>query len=120
MVRKTYGKSPWRDRASTFSTDVDDGHESKLQAKIEKWCDTWGHPKLSFRQSPKIKTILPPGMPDLVIFLPKGRVLCLELKSRSGRLSDAQKQMKLQFMHHGHDIIEVRSFRSFLKIIESP
>ena len=34
------------------------------------------------------------GAPDIVLFLPVGRVICFELKSKTGRMSDAQKDFR--------------------------
>lgn len=113
---KRYAGHTMSDLADTFQPDP--GLESKLQGKIEAWAKERGHPILSFRQSPHVRMFLPPGWPDVAIILPKGRAVWVELKSRTGRLSDAQKLTKLEFMHHGHHIHEVRSYRQFLSIIE--
>jgi len=95
----------------------DEGPESVLQGKIQQWAREWGHPCLSFRQSTKARGFLPPGWPDVGLILKNGRVLWVELKSSKGRLSIEQKAMRLQFMHLGHEIHEVRSFKRFLEIV---
>ncbi len=98
--------------------EADPGPESILQGKIEKWCRDWGRPCLSFRQSKHAKRLLPAGWPDMEIIMPKGQTLRIELKSRSGRLSAEQKQLRLQFMALGHTIHQIRSYRAFLSIVE--
>lgn len=97
--------------------NADTGPENTLQSKIVKWADQWGHPILSFPQTPKIKRFLPAGWPDIVLILHK-RVLFIELKSKRGRLSNDQKMMKLQFMALGHEIHEIRSYKAFLELTE--
>lgn len=94
----------------------DPGPESVLQGKIEAWCREWGRPYLSFRQSKRVKRILPPGWPDMEIIMPNGKTLRIELKSGSGRMSDDQKRLKLQFMALGHEIHVVTSYSKFLLI----
>jgi hypothetical protein len=96
--------------------EPDPGPESVLQRKIERWCAEWGRPCLSFRQSKYAKRMLPAGWPDCTIIMPGGKVLFLELKSKSGRLSDEQKRTKLQFMALGHEIHLVTSYKKFLLI----
>lgn len=96
--------------------DADPGPESKLQAKCEKWLKDHGFPFLSFRQSGKVKTVLPAGWPDLICVL-RGKVRFIELKAAKGRLSDEQKATRIAFLHLGHYIHECRSFKKFLEIV---
>jgi len=96
----------------------DEGPESKLQGKIVAWAKEWGRPIQSNRQARGARTLLTPGWPDITLILPGGRVLFIELKAGKGRLSEEQKQMKLQFMALGHEIYEVRSYRRFLEIVK--
>ena len=93
----------------------DEGPESKLQAKIQKWAKENGFPCWHDRSRGKNQR----GWPDLVLCFPKGVVLFLELKSKSGRLSKEQKQMKLKFLFLGHNWYEVRSYKQFLNIINT-
>ena len=97
---------------------ADEGPESNLQKKIVKWARDWGHPCLSFRQSKKLAGLIPEGWPDICLILPNARVLFIELKSGKGRLSEAQKMMRLQFISHGFVIHEVRSYKRFLGLVE--
>jgi hypothetical protein len=57
------------------------------------------------------------GYPDLIIFLPKGRVLLVELKSEKGKLSDDQKRVFPELEAKGHLIFIVRSFEAFKELI---
>lgn len=95
----------------------DEGKESILQGKIERWCKEWGRPFLSFHQTKHIRHVLPAGWPDMEIIMPGGQTLRLELKSSSGRLSNEQKQTRLAFMILGHTIHQIRSFRAFKAIV---
>jgi len=97
----------------------DEGPESRLQSKIQAWAKEWGRPIQSNRQSSRAKTLLTPGWPDIVLILPQGRVLFIELKGKRGRLTEEQKQMKLMFMAIGHQIHECRSYRRFLELVNA-
>jgi hypothetical protein len=97
---------------------ADDGPESRLQAKIEGWCQEWGRPYLSLRQSKRAKGFIRQTWVDVTIAMPAGRTLYLELKSKSGRMSREQEQLRLQLMALGHEVYEVRSYKRFLEITE--
>lgn len=42
----------------------DEGPESRLQGKIQKWCKDWGRPCQCFRKSRKAHAFLIPGWVD--------------------------------------------------------
>jgi hypothetical protein len=42
----------------------------------------------------------------------------MELKSGKGRLSEDQKEMKIRFLHLGHVLHEVRTWKRFMEIVE--
>jgi len=50
-----------------------------------------------------------PGIPDLMVMLPKGRVVFFELKSEKGRVSDTQLAIHLKMHGLNHDVAIVRS-----------
>jgi len=96
----------------------DEGPESDLQNKIVAWAKNKGYPCLSLRQSKNAKTMLTPGWPDVVLALPAKRVVFIELKSKKGRLSAEQKNMKIMFLYLQQEWYEIRSFSKFLEVIE--
>lgn len=51
---------------------------------------------------------LTPGVPDLVVILPAGQVLWLEVKSEKGRVSDAQFAFHTRLNGLGHRVGVVR------------
>ena len=57
------------------------------------------------------------GEPDFVILADGGRVLFVECKSRSGKLSPAQSALKFHAEKLGHTIHVVRSLGEFLKLL---
>ena len=57
------------------------------------------------------------GEPDFVILAGGGRVLFVECKSRSGKLSPAQSALKFHAEKLGHTIHVVRSLGEFLKLL---
>lgn len=57
------------------------------------------------------------GEPDFVILADGGRVLFVECKSRSGKLSPAQAALKHHAEKLGHTVHVVRSLEEFLKLL---
>ena len=57
------------------------------------------------------------GEPDFVILAGGGRVLFVECKSRSGKLSPAQFALKHHAEKLGHAVHVVRSMEEFLKLL---
>ena len=95
------------------ASQADQGKESDLQAKIERFLTGKGFYFFHDRSRGSNAK----GQPDLVIALPGGRVVWLELKSAKGRLRPEQKQVRLMLMHLGHEWYECRSYRKFLEIV---
>lgn len=99
---------------------ADPGPEENLRKKIVKYCDDHGYPNLFFPQTKDVQRFLPPGWPDGIIALPKGRVVFMELKAKDGYLKPKQDAYRLMFMHLGHEWYLVRSYKRFLEIINNP
>ena len=57
------------------------------------------------------------GEPDFTILADRGRVLFVECKSRTGKLSPAQAALKLHAETLGHTIHLVRSYEEFLTLL---
>ena len=57
------------------------------------------------------------GEPDFVILADGGRVLFVECKSRSGKLSPAQAALKFHAEKLGHTVHVVRSVEEFLALV---
>ena len=57
------------------------------------------------------------GEPDFTILADRGRVLFVECKSRTGKLSPAQQALKLHAETLGHTIHLVRSYDEFLTLL---
>jgi len=58
-----------------------------------------------------------PGSPDLIAFLPEGRVLCIECKSKKGKLSDLQKAFIEKMRKNKHEAVVVRSLEDLMEVI---
>jgi hypothetical protein len=58
------------------------------------------------------------GFPDLLIFLPKARLLLVELKTATGKLSADQKLVFAGLAEKGHIVFTVRTFEAFKEMIE--
>ena len=57
------------------------------------------------------------GEPDFVILADGGRVLFVECKSRTGKLSPAQAVLKFHAEKLGHTVHVVRSMEEFLAVV---
>ncbi len=57
------------------------------------------------------------GEPDFTILADRGRVLFVECKSRTGKLSPAQAALKMHAETLGHTIHLVRSYDEFLTLL---
>lgn len=100
-------------KTTSAMSEADEGSESKLQAKIEGYCKERGF--YFFHDRSRGCNV--PGHPDLVVALHGGRVLWLELKAKSGRLTEDQKRVRLMLMALGHEFHELRSFKAFLSVL---
>lgn len=58
-----------------------------------------------------------PGSPDLIAFMPQGRVLCVECKSKKGRLTDSQKGFIEALRKNGHEVVVVRSLDELMEVV---
>jgi len=97
---------------------ADLGPESALQSKIKVYCKGKGWPILSFPRTADVKKFLPPGYPDVVLSLPYGHTLYLELKAARGIWKEKQQLIAGQLNQLGHQYFVVRSYKKFLEIVE--
>jgi hypothetical protein len=98
-----------------FSGDTPDpGPESRLLSKCLEYCKERGYPAFHDRSRGKNQ----PGWPDLLVFLPRGKVILIELKSAKGIFRKEQEALARQFMYLKHRWFKVRSFTKFLEIME--
>lgn len=93
--------------------EPDPGPESVLQERIERYCED--HALFYFHDRSRKCNV--PGMVDIVIAMPSGRTLWLELKSRKGRLRKEQERTILSLLRCGHEAHVVRSFKAFLRLV---
>ena len=102
--------------------------EAKIQADIVKHLQAEKHLFCSIPNEAagkdaavrmaRLKTMgLKSGAPDLVVFLPGGRLLCLEVKSPTGTQSDAQKDFAAKLAERAFPYFVVRSVDDVKKIL---
>jgi len=90
--------------------------EIPLHYEIIKWC------RAQYPQVPYIhartdkRSGIAKGACDFTIFW-KGKALCLELKSRTGKLSPDQVVWKLLMERQGFPVVCVRSLTEFLALV---
>lgn len=90
--------------------------ESELHQQIKTECNRRGW--LCFSGAMHKRTWRTNGEPDLCILGRFGAVLWVEAKTRTGRLSDDQINVREKMASLGHTVHVVRSFREFLEIIK--
>ena len=59
-----------------------------------------------------------PGEPDLTLFLPKGKIILIEVKTPTGRQSAKQKHFQKHFEQMGYEYIIMRSVDDARRYIE--
>jgi len=65
------------------------------------------------------RTTIKVGCPDFIIALPHGKVLWLECKSKTGKLSDQQAGTIYALNALDHDVYVIRSMPEFLSVLEA-
>ena len=95
--------------------ESDNTPESRLQARCEAYLTDKGY----YYFHDKSRQTNAPGLLDLVIALPHGRTVWIELKSKRGRMRPEQKETVYKLMCLGHEVFApVKSYKRFVEIIE--
>mgnify|MGYP001366367918 CR=1 FL=1 len=89
--------------------------ESELHEEIFDECRRRGW--ISLHGSMAERTCRTLGEPDFVVLAGGGRVLFVECKSRTGKLSPAQAALKCHAETLGHTVHVVRSREEFLELL---
>jgi len=92
---------------------ADDGPEWQLQDQVESWCKQNGF--YVFHDRSRRKNVR--GTPDLIIAMPKGRTLWVELKTKTGRLAPEQRRVGELLRACGHQWATIKSFDQFLRLV---
>ena len=91
------------------------GREAELHEAIFDECRRRGW--IALHGSMAERTCRTLGEPDFVILAGSGRVLFVECKTKTGKLSPAQAALRFQAEHLGHTVHVVRSMEEFLKLL---
>ncbi len=91
------------------------GREAELHEQVFDECRRRGW--IALHGSMAERTCRTLGEPDFVILADGGRVLFVECKSRTGKLSPAQAALKFHAETLGHTVHVVRSLEDFLKLL---
>lgn len=106
-----------RNRVREPSPSSGEAKEMDLHQKIINYCDSqWPRWKYIRARSDRASTIAV-GSQDFTVFLPDGRVLCIECKARGGKLSEDQIIWAKEMEMLGHAVHLVRSMDEFLQLI---
>ena len=90
-------------------------HEAELHEQIFDECRSRGW--IALHGSMAERTCRTLGEPDFVVLAGGGRVLFVECKTRTGKLSPAQAALKYHAEKLGHTVHVVRSLEEFRKLI---
>lgn len=90
--------------------------EKDLHSRIHEDCTRRGW--VAFHGVMSKRTHRTLGEPDFVILAAGGRLIMVEVKSRTGKLSPAQHAMGFHAEHLGHKIHVVRGFDEWIKIAD--
>jgi hypothetical protein len=88
--------------------------EAELHSQILEECRRRGWKAL--HGSMVHRTHRTPGEPDFVVLADQGRVLFIECKTKDGKLSMEQRQLRAHANKLGHEVHVVRSLDEFLRI----
>ena len=125
---KPYTKTQQVGRSiQNYGNKVDDVKEETLQSQCEEYLKLQRLPYIRIPDGllafvartgqPPIKKLVEKylkGLPDLTIFLPDGKYICVELKSKTGKPTQGQKNFaKIA------SVYIVRSFDDFCSLVES-
>lgn len=94
------------------------GTEAALHNDVIAYCKSMGY--VYFHGSMAHRTRRVEGEPDVLIFLPGGRFLMVELKTAKGKLSDEQRILHFLLARLGHTVHVVRSLKELVALTESP
>ena len=83
--------------------------EKALQEEFEQWLLL--HNYLYYRVPMHKRSMLPLGYPDFTIWLGAAKILWIEYKTESGRLSPDQTEYQRQLQERGHSVFTSHSLR---------
>lgn len=91
--------------------------EIPLHNRIIKHCrEQWPAWKY-IHANPVVKSTIGKGCQDFTLFLPSGRILCVECKARDEKPDKDQLIWHKEMEMLGHTVHVVRSFDEFLKLL---
>lgn len=105
-----------KERASKPQAEADDGPEAALHRYAIDYCRRNNIPVIHSRMDRAATCTV--GAPDMVIIV-KGRVLFIEFKTRTGKLSQEQTIWHYLAKENGHDVHVIRSKGEFDQIINT-
>lgn len=92
--------------------------ELELHYQIIRYCNAqwpvWKHIRARSDQPSTIQE----GAQDFTIFLPGKRIICIEVKSKDGKLSPSQLAWRTGMQMLEHEVHVVRSFEEFLALVK--
>lgn len=94
--------------------------EFPLHEEIVSYCDSQRPRWKYIHARTDKKSTIGVGVCDFVLFLPNGKTACIECKSKTGKLSEAQLIWKKEMEMLGHTVHVIRSFQEFVVLTNKP
>lgn len=95
-------------------------NELDLHNEIIKHCCAQFPQWKYIHANPTVKSTIQVGAQDFTIFLPGRRTLCIECKSKDGKVDPDQRIWHKEMQMLGHDVHVIRSMEEFLKLVTNP
>lgn len=92
--------------------------EIPLHNRIIEHCNSqWPRWKY-IHANPSAKSTIQTGCQDFTLFLPSGRLVCIEVKAKGGKRSEAQNIWAKEMEMLGHTVHLVFSFDQYLNLVK--
>lgn len=95
----------------------DNVKESALHVEIMSWCDVQWPRVMYIHSRMDRKTTIAVGAPDFILFLPHGKILCLEIKRKGKKRTPEQLAWALEMQRLGHTVHCIDSWAQFQQLI---
>lgn len=114
LSRNRRAKQPFTSVGEPAEREVGQGG---LHSQIQKFCDEqWPRWKVIAART-DCKSTLPVGCHDLTVFASDRRIFLVELKSKTGKLSQDQRDWAHELGRLGWGIVTVRSIEEFWQLV---
>lgn len=91
--------------------------ELQLHDEIISYCNKQFPRWKYIHANPSQKSCIAVGAQDFTLFMPGGKLLCIECKAKGGKWSIEQMAWRKEMEMLGHTVVEIVSMQEFFKLI---